>query len=302
MLARLVHRLAAIGPVTVLAVFAMTGAAHAAKGTSSYRNSVLSGFASPDVGSPAVAFPLLATSGLTRGYQSSFGSFPASNDPQALAVDQSTGDIYVVSPSAGTVTRFTPAGAADNFTAGADKGTNTLTGFSFDGPSAAEVAVAPSGAAGATAGDIYVVSFAGVDVYANDGTHLGQITQANGSGFSEACGVATDNAGKLYVGDFGGHVDRYVPSANPATNTDYDAQISGVSEPCNVAADSTGAVYASSFERRSHPTVTLSRSTPRPTMSTSTKAKRSPCSTPAENRSTASAPPLTSVAILPVWP
>jgi hypothetical protein len=198
------------------------------------------------VGSLVVPLANPPASALTRIYQSSFGSF-SFGDPQALTVDQATGDVYAVSPSAGTVSRYTSAGAPDDFTAGPDSATNTLTGFSFDGPSAAEVAIAPAGAVGGTAGDIYVASFAGIDVYAGDGTHLGQITQANGAGFEEACGVATDNTGKVYVGDYGAKVDRYVPSANPATNTDYDAQITGVSTPCNVAADSTGAVYASTW-------------------------------------------------------
>lgn len=184
---------------------------------------------------------------LTRGFGSSFGSFPLAGDPQALTVDQATGDVYVVSPSSGTVSRFTSTGAPDDFTAGVDIGTNTLTGFFFDGPSAAEVAVASVGAAGGTAGDIYVASFAGIDVFAGDGTHLGQITQAKGSGFEETCGVATDSAGKLYVGDFAGNVDRYVPAANPVTNGDYDSQITGVSSPCEIAVDSTGAVYASTW-------------------------------------------------------
>jgi hypothetical protein len=227
------------------------------------------------VGSLVVPLANPPAGALTRVYQGSFGSFPSSGDPQALTVDQATGDVYAVSPSAGTVSRFTSAGVADNFIAGSDSGTNTLTGFSFDGPSAAEVAIAPVGAAGGTAGDIYVVSFAGVDIYANDGTHLGQITQANGSDFEESCGVATDNAGNLYVGDYGAKVDRYVPSANPVTNGDYDAQITGVSTPCNVAADSTGAVYASTWSTgplTKHPATDFGTSTPGTLIDTSSRA------------------------------
>jgi hypothetical protein len=230
---------------------AMTTGAYAASGAST--GAAFDGLAGvgSGVGALTVAFPgpLAGPGGLpvTRVYQSSFGSFSSSGDPQALTVDQSTGAVYVVSPAAGTVSRFTSGGAPDVFTAGADSGTNVLTGFSFDGPSAAQVAIAPAGAAEGTAGDIYVVSFAGVDVYANDGAHLGLIKEAAGSGFSEACGVAVDDAGRVYVGDFGGKIDRYVPSADPVTSTDYDAQITGASSPCNVAADSTGAVYASKW-------------------------------------------------------
>jgi hypothetical protein len=237
-----------LGAVLALVfMFATVTGAYAANNTPGPAFDAFTGTGS-GVGSLVVPLANPPASALTRTYQSSFGSF-SFGDPQALTVDQATGDVYAVSPSAGTVSRYTSAGAPDDFTAGPDKGTNTLTGFSFDtGPSATEIAIAPTGAVGGTAGDIYIASFAGVDVRANDGEDLGQITQANGAGFEEACGVATDTTGKVYVGDYGGKIDRYLPSANPVTNGDYDAQISGVSQPCNVAADSTGAVYASSFE------------------------------------------------------
>lgn len=253
-------RLDLAGLVVVAALaFATVGDAHAATANQSDTGQTsLAGDGSSSRGGEVLSAPLvdplsaasadvLGSVDLTRNFEGSFGSFPSFGDPQALTVDQSSGDVYVLSPSAGTVSRFTAAGAPDDFSAGADAGTNTLTGFSFDNPSAAQVAVAPAGAAGGTQGDIYVASFAGIDIYAGDGEHLGQIAEANGSGFSETCGVATDNAGRLYVGDYGGVIDRYVPSANPVTNADYDTQITGASSPCNLAADSTGAVYASTW-------------------------------------------------------
>lgn len=224
--------------VLVLATFAVIGSVGA---VAAERQVAAETLASPILGPLFDASP---TTHFTRDYQS---SFPVLGTPEALTVDQSTGDIYVVSPSQRSVSRFTAAGVPDDFTAGSAAGTNTLTGLSFDGPSAAQVAIAPAGAEGGTAGDIYVASLGGVDIYANDGTHLGQITQAAGSGFSESCGVATDNSGKLYVSDYGGEIDRYVPSANPATNADYDSQITEVSNPCVIAADSTGAVYGSRY-------------------------------------------------------
>jgi hypothetical protein len=246
---KLVRRFSMAGLVAATAVFATCVGASAAGSTLVPGGTVLSGFAVPGIGQGGLVTPGLSPAvSLVREQESAFGSFPSSGDPQAVTVDQSTGDIYVVSPSGGTMSRFTPAGNPDNFTAGADSGTNTLTGFSFDtGPSATEVAVAPAGAAGGTAGDIYVASFAGIDIFAQDGTHLGQITQANGENFEETCGVATDNTGELFVSDYRGKINRYTPTANPATNTDYNAQISGVFEACNIAADSTGAVYVSSF-------------------------------------------------------
>jgi hypothetical protein len=260
--------------ITLTLVFATVTGAYAANNTPSTLDAFAGTGAGTGVGALAVPLANPPAGALTRIHQSSFGSF-SFGDPQALTADQATGDVYAVSPSAGTVSRYTSTGAADNFTAGSDNGTNTLTGFSFDGPSAAEVAVAPAGAAGGTAGDIYVVSFAGVDIYANDGTHLGQITQANGSGFEESCGVATDNTGNLYIGDFAGKIDRYSPSANPITNTDYDAQITGVSSPCNIAVDSTGVVYASTWSTgplTKHPATDFGTSNPGTLIDTSSRA------------------------------
>lgn len=241
MLFRVRSTVGAVGVVAVV-VFVLTMAAVAGSAAGSASGSSL---VSPFPGPLVQVSP--ASGSLTRGPESSLGSFPSFGDPQAITVDQSTGDIYVVSPAAGYVSRFTASGAPDDFTAGPNEGTNTLGEFSFDNPSASEVAVAPAGASGGTEGDIYIASYAGIDVYASDGTHLGQITEANGSGFSEACGVATDNAGKLYVGDIGGEIDRYVPSSSPVINGDYDSQISGLESPCGLAADSAGAVYASKW-------------------------------------------------------
>jgi hypothetical protein len=160
--------------------------------------------------------------------------------PGTLAVDQSNGDVYVHTAGVpGEIKRFDSSGSPDDFTAGPAAGTNALPGF--------RVAIAPPGSAGGTAGDIYVATlFGAVEIYGPDGVLLGQITEANGSGLKLPCGVAVDSSGRVYVGEGGGSVlDRYVPSANPATNAGYDSQVAGVSLPCGLAVDSTGAVYNS---------------------------------------------------------
>jgi IPT/TIG domain/PASTA domain len=181
-------------------------------------------------------------------YQSSFGSF-ATGNPQALAVDQASGDLYAIDASEGTVSRFDAAGNPKNFSAGPDAGTNTLTGFFFDSPSAAQVAIDDSG--GATDGDIYLTNNfgGGVEVFANDGTHLGTLDgsgNTNPDSGGEVCGVAVAPGGDLYVGYFSGHIDRYVPSGSPVENADFDSEINEVGSVCNVAAsDST--VYASTW-------------------------------------------------------
>ena len=185
----------------------------------------------------------------TRVYQSSFGLF---SEPEAVTVDgsgtASNGDVYVVDIAAGTVSRFTAAGVADDFSSvDADVSGNSITGFSFEA-NAAQVAVAPAGSPGGTAGDVYVVSDLtnNVAIFDSNGNHVGEL---NGSGdpnkkFGEACGVATDaSTGAVYVGDFNGYVWRYTPTTGTVSEADYSGGIEPVMPICNVAADSEN-VYA----------------------------------------------------------
>ncbi len=198
----------------------------------------------------ALAVAPSASAGLKRDHQTSFPTSFTGQNPVALTVDQQNGDIYAVNTAAGTVARFDSTGAAKNFTAGADTGTNTLTGFSFDGPSATEVAIDRSG--GLTDGDIYVTdSFgAGIKVFNNDGSAAATLNGSStpNSAYSEACGVAVNQSnGDVYVGDYGARVWRYSPSGADVAEADYSGGINPGFNPCQVAADA-GDVYAAGFD------------------------------------------------------
>jgi NHL repeat len=192
-----------------------------------------------------------ASAALSRSYETSFGSFSGQN-PQAIAVDQSNGDIYAASIGANTVSRFNSSGLPKNFTAGPDAGTNTLTGFNFESASTNEIAIDRSG--GPADGTIYVANIlaGNVKVFAEDGTPL---TSLNGSGtpaasFSEPCGVAVDQAnGDLYVGQYGNRVWRYSPSTGAAEEGDYSGGIATSINPCQVAVAS-GSLYAANWETK----------------------------------------------------
>lgn len=193
-----------------------------------------------------------ASAAMTHPFESSFGSFESI---QSLAVDQSNGDVYALdNSSGGSVSRFTGSGAPHNFTASAPYiSGNTLTGTSTGGFGISggavetQVAVAPPGAPGGTGGDVYVAesSVGAIAIFAPSGEFLGKI---DGSGNTnpvsggELCGVATDPAGNLYLGYYSGHVDKYVPSANPPLNSDFDSELTGMGGICNVVASSTNLV------------------------------------------------------------
>jgi hypothetical protein len=166
--------------------------------------------------------------------------------PGGLAVDDANGDLYVADPGAEAVVRFDSNGAPAEFTA---TGTNSIGGIAFDG-SATQVAVAQSGP---NAGDFYVTNSFGGGIQAFTAAGAPAPFSASGSyisantlsgtpseGYSEACGVAVDGNGAIYVGDFGGFVDVYAASGEFLTQF-------ATTSPCAVAVDSAGNVYASEF-------------------------------------------------------
>ncbi len=172
----------------------------------------------------------------------------ALKNPESIAVDQETGDVYVLEPGFPQgVSRFDSEGHPKPFTAGPQAGQNKiLTGFS-GGEAEAQVAFDNSG--GFFDGDFYVSNFGGtVKIYSRAGEELGSI-----SGFSFECGVAVDQStGALYVGDYGYQgIWRLEPTSgttpvSAANYTKTSIQTQGMN-PCQVGADTAGNVYASQW-------------------------------------------------------
>jgi WD40-like Beta Propeller Repeat len=207
-----------------------------------------------------------ASAGLGREFKEIFGSaeqpaFPEDSEghgERGLAVDEATGDLFVIDAMAGSVSRFEPSGVPDPFSA---LGTNVIDGsetpqggLSFGSANEVQVAVAPPGAVAGTAGNIYVTQ-AGVkliDVFAPSGQYLGQLTKAGGANFGEPCGVTVDEAGSVYVGDYANNrVYKFVPTSNPPLDTDSVSTFDGtVEHPCTLAAGaaaSAGAIFVAGY-------------------------------------------------------
>jgi hypothetical protein len=160
------------------------------------------------------------------------GTFGSPNEPsftkaEGLAFDQSSGGrLLVIDAEAGTVSRWNVDGTAAEFTA---LGTNVIDGsetpegeLSFGGPGEVQVAVDNSGTT--TDGNIYVPQFAGpdvVDIFAEDGSFVGQLTESSEGEFGEPCGVAVDPDGDLYVGDFSGHIHKFANPPVDGVSTDF---------------------------------------------------------------------------------
>jgi hypothetical protein len=230
-------------------VFATVTGAYAADNTSA---TVLDAFAGS--GSGALVMPLAnpgSSSGVfARNHLGSFGSF-SGESPQALTVDQSSGDVYVVDTVGGSLLRFSSTGAPVAFTAGPAPGTNTITGLSFQQfASFDQIAVDSSG--GPSNGNIYVTQSGSgqVKVFASTGEPLGTLTGSGtpAGGLGEDCGVAVDQAdGDVYVASYSNRVWRYSPSGGTVTEADYSGGIATSINPCQLAV-SNGSLYAKDWK------------------------------------------------------
>ena len=196
-----------------------------------------------------------------------FGSAaqPTFNEAAAIAVDPASGDVYVADLETQTLHRYKPNGEADPFAA--LSGSNVIDGVSGPDetpsgeifsteeghPTEIQVAIAPPGSAGSTAGDIYVTNALDevIDVFAPSGEFLAE----EALGFDS--GVAVDSAGNVYVGDYYEGIHKLIPSA-PGSFTEAAGSPFGPTEIGNIAVGfgpSAGYVFALEFGGSGSPTV-----------------------------------------------
>lgn len=199
-----------------------------------------------------------------HAFKEVFGSLaqPELSKPAGLAVDPSTGDVYVIDLEDQTLHRFKSNGQPAPFSALA--GSNVIDGaggadevpvfkeiLSSQGGITKEVqvAVAPPGSAGNTAGDIYVTNAGDgqIDVFATTGAFVG--SYVDGASPSYPCGVSVGPAGEVYLGDRENGIHKLIPSA-PATFTEAAGSPFSAANVCNVAAGygpSAGSVFYTSY-------------------------------------------------------
>lgn len=168
--------------------------------------------------------------------------------PEALAVDQSNGDIYVLEHDSGCVSRFYGRGAEayepKEFPA---TSSNKLCGISFrEDASSAQIAIDNSGTS--TEGTIYVNSFVdpnsetGIQEYDNEGNLEENIPPRNrGDGLVYQCGVFTDPEGNVYVAEHYAGFYKYKHD-DPVTDADFEGG-PYVGPICDIAIDPFGDRY-----------------------------------------------------------
>lgn len=165
---------------------------------------------------------------------------------EALAVDESTNDVYVYD-SEGRIFKYDADGNPVDFSA---LGSNVITGVGSYGGDETELAVDNS--SGPAKGDIYLAThFSETDgeikIFGSDGKPLGALTKVAGRPWGEPCGVAVDGSGNVYVGLFPETIDKYTPSGGTVTNGDYVGAHFGFNEICEIGADHDGRVYATAW-------------------------------------------------------
>lgn len=154
-------------------------------------------------GTPAMALQVHQFSGSFGSEGTSDGQF---KDPVGVAVNDATGDVYVVDQGNNRVERFSAAGAY----LGEFNGSAAPTG-AFSAPTA--IAVDNSGGPlDPSAGDVYVVDSGHgvIDKFSEGGVYEGQLTEAAaGAPLGPVDGVAVDAAGALWVYQASGQIDDF---------------------------------------------------------------------------------------------
>jgi len=179
---------------------------------------------------------------------------------ESVAVDQTTGDVYVYDAGTSSIYKFSAAGVPLEFTALKADAIKTEGGTVQD-----EEQLAIDSSSGPAKGDLYLAAGEGggkvVFIFNSEtGAELGklnsEVESIAGAHWGEPCGVAVDPNGNVYVSvnGFGGHaiVDRYTPTGKVAENSNYSSALFaskgfGGSETCNLTVDSEGAVYLQQF-------------------------------------------------------
>ncbi len=154
----------------------------------------------------ALAFTLILAFSVSPAFAAAeahpqIGEFGSFSNPNGIAVDESTGDVYVADLGTDTVYKFDASGSPLDFAA---LSSNALTGaatpaksFSFPSVSGTPAAIAVDNSSSPSAGDLYVMDAGNgvIDKFSPEGTYLSQIGGFTG----ELLGLGIDQSGTVHV-------------------------------------------------------------------------------------------------------
>jgi hypothetical protein len=165
-----------------------------------------------------------------------FGTFV---EPESIAIEQTTGDVYVYDRGEGDLYKFNAKMEPENFTFTRSNVIEVGIGFKHG-----ESEIAVDNSNGPARGDIYIATGEKVEIYNPAGEELTPLTEEG-----EPEGVAVDSNGAVYVtfhkvGET--NLDKYTPVSNPVKKENYECSLflGEVSAAHNIAVDSVGDIYA----------------------------------------------------------
>lgn len=173
------------------------------------------------------------------GSGSTAGQF---GDLETIAVEQTTGTVYAYDRAKEVIDKFDASGNPQNFSA---TGTSSLdvgaTCPDWNPYIYGEEDIAVDSSGTANQGNIYLASYGGPGVCAlnSAGELLWQMTPEEDQKLGGACGVTTDDLGRLWVGSFGNGAMRYTATGSPPTLV----AIAGLSSSCKFAVGNSGKIY-----------------------------------------------------------
>ncbi len=237
-----------------------TSSATATDFVSGRRGAVFSGLAFlllVGVLGPVVPARAAVTHVLDSSFETKYESAPATFSPvspRTIAVDESSGSVYVISESPARITKYDADGNPSNFSA---LGSNTIN-FSEPFAQPREIAVDNSG--GLNSGDIYVgrsgfSTGSSALVFLPSGSFVAAINNSSGAvADGPFCGAATNTSGDLFLSHpnallQGPYIDKYHPgqwlaNANPPQQWPIAGTMVGIpSETCKLAVDSENSIY-----------------------------------------------------------